>query len=52
MTLSRRRLNRRGGLLLDAVLSLGLVLLGAYALDSLGISFAHLLHGALHFFGV
>lgn len=46
------RTNRRGGVLLDLVLSFGLILLMAYALDSLGISFHEILHGALRFFGV
>jgi hypothetical protein len=52
MTLRRSRLNRRGGVLLDAVVSIGLILLGAYALESVGISFGQLLHGALRFFGL
>lgn len=44
--------SRRGGALLDAVLALGLILLAAYALDSIGISFAEILHGAFRFFGI
>jgi hypothetical protein len=52
MTPRSLRFNRRGGVLLDLVLSLGLVLLAAYALDTLGISFHEILHGALRFFGV
>lgn len=40
----------RAGVLLDAVLVLGLVLLGAFALDRLGISFGEILHGARQFF--
>jgi hypothetical protein len=52
MTLRRSRFNRRGGVLLDAVIALGLVILGAYALDMLGLSFREILHGALHFFGL
>lgn len=44
--------NRRGGALLDAVVALGLILLAAYALDSIGISFAEILHGAFRFFGI
>jgi len=43
---------RRGGALLDGVLSLSLVLLGAFALDRLGISFGEILHGARQFFSV
>ena len=52
MSLRRSRFDRRGGVLLDAVLSLALILLGAYALESVGISFGQLLHGALRFFGL
>jgi hypothetical protein len=43
--------SRRGGVLLDGVISMGLILLMAYALDRIGISFAELLQGAAHFFG-
>ena len=52
MPLRNLRSNRRGGVLLDVVLSLAFVLLGAFALHSLGISFHEILHGALQFFGV
>ena len=48
--ISRLR-NRRGGVLLDAVLSLALLLVGAFILESVGISFTVLLHGAARFFG-
>jgi len=51
MALRRRPFNRRGGVLLDTVLSFGLVILGAYALNSMGLTFGELLHGALRFFG-
>jgi hypothetical protein len=49
---SGRRLRRsaRGGVLLDLVVAAALLLLGAFALDRLGISFAELLVGARHFF--
>ena len=47
----RRIRNRRGGVLLDGVLSVGVVLVGAFLLESVGITFADLLHGALRFFG-
>jgi len=43
--------NQQGGALLDGVLSLGIVLVGAFCLESLGISFSELVHGALRFFG-
>ncbi|MGA7845704.1 MAG: hypothetical protein WCB18_01250 [Thermoplasmata archaeon] len=52
MTLWEHRMGRRGGVLLDLVLSLGLIFLGAYALESIGLTFGHLLHGALRFFGL
>ena len=52
MTLWKHRMGRRAGVLLDLVLSLGLIILGAYALESIGLTFGHLLHGALRFFGV
>jgi hypothetical protein len=52
VTLLRGRLGRRGGVLLDAVVSIGLIILGAYALESFGITFGQILHGALHFFGI
>jgi hypothetical protein len=43
--------SRRGGVLLDAVIAMGLILFMAYALDRIGISFAEILQGAAHFFG-
>ncbi len=43
--------HRRGGVLLDAVLVLGLILVGAWMLQSAGISFHEILHGAARFFG-
>lgn len=45
------RRNRQGGVLLDAVLALGLLLFGAFALSALGISFGEVLQGAARFFG-
>jgi len=45
------RLDRRGGVLLDLVVGLALVLLGAFALSALGISFHEILRGAGRFFG-
>ena len=42
---------QRGGLLLDAVLSLGVVLLGAFVLAHFGLTFAEILRGAARFFG-
>ncbi len=45
-----RRMNRSGGVVLDLVLSTGLVLMGAFALNALGISFGELVRGASQFF--
>lgn len=52
MWLKKRALGRRGGVLLDLVLVFMLVLLGAFALDLLGITFSELLRGAARFFGI
>lgn len=46
------RMNRRGGVLLDLMVGLALLLLGAFVLDSLGITFREILRGALRFFGL
>jgi len=46
------RRNRNGGALLDLVIGTGLVLLGAFALASVGITFPELLRGASRFFGL
>jgi hypothetical protein len=48
----RRRMNQRGGVLLDLVLAAAVVLVGAFALSHLGITFHGLVHGAERFFGV
>jgi hypothetical protein len=52
-TSDRRHLRRdsRGGVVLDLVIATALVLLGAFALSRLGISFAQVWIGARHFFG-
>jgi hypothetical protein len=42
---------RRGGLLLDAVLAIGALLLGAFVLAHFGISFSEVVNGARQFFG-
>lgn len=44
--------NSRAGALLDGIVGLSIVVLGAYALDRLGLSFVEIVHGASHFFGV
>lgn len=45
------RHNRRAGVLLDLVVGSAVVLLGAFALASLGITLPELLRGAGRFFG-
>ncbi len=52
MRRSRFSHNSRGGVLLDAVLVLAFVLVGAYLLHSAGLSFHDLVHGAESFFGL
>jgi hypothetical protein len=52
MSFHRRRMNQRGGVLLDLVLSLAFVIVGAFALESIGITFGQLVHGAMRFFGL
>jgi hypothetical protein len=52
MVVSNIRRNQRGGLLLDAVLSLAFLLVGAFLLESVGISLTELVHGAMRFFGL
>ena len=42
----------RGGALLDGIVALSLVLLGAFALDRLGLTFGEILAGARQFFSV
>lgn len=51
MVLLSSRLGQRGGVLLDVVLVLAIVLVGAFALESIGLSFREILHGAERFFG-
>lgn len=46
------KLDRRGGVALDLIVGLALILLGAFALNRLGISFHAILHGASRFFGI
>jgi hypothetical protein len=46
------RTSRRGGLLLDVVLVFGVILVGAFLLYGVGLTFHMLLHGAERFFGV
>ncbi len=43
--------SERAGVLLDAVVAVGLVLLAAFALQWFGLSFSEILHGAARFFG-
>jgi hypothetical protein len=46
------RRNRRAGVLLDAVLAIALIVLGAFALNAIGLRLSTLLEGAGHFFGL
>ena len=46
------RRSQRGGVVLDLVLAAGLILIGAFTLSLIGITFHELLRGAGHFFGV
>ncbi|HYB78706.1 MAG TPA: hypothetical protein VEG66_02965 [Thermoplasmata archaeon] len=46
------RRNRNGGALLDLVVGMAFVLLGAFALASVGITFPEILRGASRFFGL
>lgn len=52
MRTSRFSRQIRGGVLLDAVVVLALILVGAFALESVGISFHELVRGAESFFGL
>jgi hypothetical protein len=42
---------RRGGMLLDAVLGFGVIVVGAFLLYHAGLTFHQLLNGAERFFG-
>jgi hypothetical protein len=46
------RQNNRGGVLLDLVLAAALIILGAFALDLMGITFQSIIQGAEQFFGL
>ncbi len=46
------RRSQRGGVVLDLVLAAGLILIGAFTLNLIGITLHELLRGAGHFFGV
>jgi hypothetical protein len=46
-----RPMGERGGVVLDLVLAVAIVLLGAFLLDLLGVTLAQILGGAGHFFG-
>ncbi|HYA54594.1 MAG TPA: hypothetical protein VEG42_03215 [Thermoplasmata archaeon] len=45
------RADRRGGALLDLIVGSAFVLVGAFALASVGVSLPEILHGAGRFFG-
>ena len=46
------RTSRRAGVVLDLVVGAALLILGAFVLASVGLTFQQVLHGALHFFGL
>jgi len=46
------RASSRGGVVLDVVVAMGLILAGAFLLVHLGITFHAILRGAERFFGV
>ncbi len=46
----RRFRSQRAGVLLDAVLAVGIVVIAAYGLAHFGITFSQVLHGARYFF--
>ncbi|MGP8077769.1 MAG: hypothetical protein ACLQD8_03665 [Thermoplasmata archaeon] len=48
----RRLRSARGGVLLDGVLALGVVLVGASVLAHFGLTFTEILRGAGRFFGL
>jgi len=52
MPTSTLRRNRRGGVLLDAVVAIALLLIGAWVLSGLGVSLHEVLHGAARFLGL
>jgi hypothetical protein len=47
---SRIRLSTRGGVLLDGVLALGMIVIGAFVLAHFGFTFSELVGGAARFF--
>ena len=47
-----RMRSTRGGILLDAILALVVILLVAFVLSLFGVSFSSMLEGVEHFFGV
>jgi hypothetical protein len=46
------RSNDSGGILLDLVLAVGLILLAAFVLAMFGVTFSEVVQGAKQFFGV
>ena len=51
MRRTRLRQDHRGGVVLDLIVGSALVLFGAFALASFGLSLPEILHGAGRFFG-
>ncbi|HTT14527.1 MAG TPA: hypothetical protein VMG81_01945 [Thermoplasmata archaeon] len=52
MRAHRLRADRRAGVLLDLVLGVAFVIVGAFLLYAVGLTFGELLHGAAQFFGM
>jgi hypothetical protein len=53
VNVSRRlRSSRSGGVVLDLILGFGIILVGAFVLYDVGLTFHTILHGAARFFGV
>ncbi len=46
------RRSRQGGVLLDVIIGASLLLFGAFALASLGLTLGEIVHGAIRFFGL
>jgi hypothetical protein len=46
------RRSGHGGAVLDSIVGLGIVLIGAFLLYHLGLTFQEILHGAAGFFGI
>jgi hypothetical protein len=52
MTHRFRLRSRRAGVVLDVVVAVGLIVIGAFVLEAVGVSWADLVHGVERFFGL